>query len=188
MDAGIAIGWVEDAIDCSLPTGPGQRHQRLFRFVRMLKSLPDYREAEAESLKPIVREWWRRARPVVVDKDWLITWGEFLRMWKAVRYPWGEYVMTEVVEAAIRAGCPAEVLEDCDGDPSGLAAAICRELARREEGQFYLDCRTLGRHIGVAHGSAATILREFCRMGLLRLLKRGTRGRASEYEYLGEVG
>ncbi len=178
--------WLEEAILATQPTGPGQRHFRLFDFTRILQTHPESEDWDEESLMQLARRWFDRALPVIGTKDWLVTQEDFLDGWERVRVPLGEELMSKIVQAADRNGCPPEVAADCEGQPSGRAAGICRELWRRGSGEFFLDVRTLGESIGQSHETAATILRGLARRKLIEVRTGGTRGRATEYRYLGQ--
>ncbi len=181
--------WIEASITATQPTGTGQRHHRLFNFIRVLKSHPDSESWRKDICLSIARRWHARALPFIGTKDWLVTRQEFLDGWERVKFCLGKHLLPEVVRSAIENGCPPEVAADIEGQPSGLAAAICRELARHNggDGGFYLACRELGEHIGQSHTTANVILRGLCSLGLIELVKPGTRTLANEYRYLGKL-
>lgn len=94
--------------------------------------------------------------------------------------------ITEIVLCARRAGCPAD-LESLYGDDScGLAAAICRELARRGDGEFFLGHEILGDSLGVSHTVAGACLNALMMDRVIAKVRRHCRRKkqATTYRYL----
>jgi hypothetical protein len=70
-----------------VPKGAGGRNKSLFALARYLKGVtPD---ASREQLKAVIREWHRLALPVIGTAEFEISWGDFMRGWESVRYPFG---------------------------------------------------------------------------------------------------
>src|SRR5262249_2289974 len=65
-----------DAIEASLPAGPGQRNRKVFDLARRLKAMAG-RDTSPAMLRGIVKEWHRRALPVIRTKDFVETWTDF---------------------------------------------------------------------------------------------------------------
>ncbi len=181
----------DDLLSWTLPTGFGQREYCLWKVARSLKSLDETRHLRIDELEPIVRRWHQLALPNVKTKEWYETWGAFARCWERVTVPLGEegdYRMTEILDRARRAGCPRDLGTQSIDPVYGLAAAICRELARESDNlEFYLDCRVLGRLCGVSFGSAAGCLRALAASRVIAKVKAAEKGKATEYRYLRTV-
>lgn len=77
-------GGIPTAIAETLPTATGQRRKLLFELARRLKAIMP--NASSSELKPIVREWFELALPVIGTKEWSETWEDFVGSWQWVRY------------------------------------------------------------------------------------------------------
>src|SRR5262249_6565198 len=74
------------AIEASLAAGPGQRNRKVFDLARRLKAMAGLDTSPA-MLRGIVKEWHRRALPVIRTKDFVETWTDFQTAWLNVRTP-----------------------------------------------------------------------------------------------------
>jgi hypothetical protein len=171
------VGWldltVEQAIECSQPTGHGERHFRIFDLCRMLKSTALVDATEA-GLRPVFEHWFRLARPRIKTKRFRTSWIEFLSGWPRVKRSYGATIATIAKRAH---GQGIERLE-----------SLCRELQLiAGEQPFHLDCRTAGKVLGVHYTSAARWLRILCD-GPLECTRIGDHldRRSSEYRYIGK--
>jgi hypothetical protein len=118
-----------DAIEATLPDGPGQRNRKAFDLARQLKGMVGLDTSPA-MLKAIVAEWHRRALPVITTKDFAETWSDFQIAWLAVKAPHGATVHA-AYDAARRA--PQAYI---DGNAElGVLAAFCRNLSEASGGR-----------------------------------------------------
>jgi hypothetical protein len=165
------------AVRRTLPSGPGQRRNRLFDLAGALKAAPSLVGLPADDLLPVVRSWFRAALPVVRTKDWATTWRDF-------RDAWANY------RPELRAGYLAGVLERARTppapDPASLLAGVCRELQRDHGGRpFPLAVRTAADLLDVSKSTAGRLLGRLRAAGALALVKEGcyATGYAHEYRY-----
>ena len=80
---------IEQAIDATLPRGPGTRNRQLFEFARKLKAIAGLADAKVDDLQPLVAEWHRRALPKITTKEFAESWYDFANSWKSVRFASG---------------------------------------------------------------------------------------------------
>lgn len=176
---------IEAAIVKSRPTGPGMRNGRVFALCRELKAIPSAANATLDELRPVVRRWFELARPVIGTQDFDSTWADFVHGWARVKFPAG----SEPVAMALAAGDAAEppaCAARFDCPKTRRIIGLCRELQRiAGDAEFFIDCRTLGRLIGLDHALASKRLGMLVAEDVLRLVERGQRGRASRFRYIG---
>jgi hypothetical protein len=181
---------VETAIARTLPSQYGSRNRHLFKLARALRAIPDLSripKSQVRLLKPIVQEWYRRARANMLTKDFGETWGDFAHAWGQVRHPEGADVLGDALKAARAAPCPVWATEYADGQQ--LLGALCRELQRRAgEQAFFLGAATAGRCAEVDKVTAWRWLRAFEADGAIVEVVKGSHksGRASRYRYTGD--
>jgi len=174
-----------DLLGWTVPTGPGMREQRLWDLARQLKALPEARALRADLLKPIVHHWWQLALPKIRTKDWFETWGAFSRAWERAIPFGGGAELNEIIDLARRAGCPEELRSEFGTHICGLVAAICRELALRRRGDFWLSNRALARVLGISQPTANSYLNALIGSRVIRKVEEPVRGKsATVYRYL----
>jgi hypothetical protein len=174
-----------DAILATLPTGPGQRNRRLFELARRLKgTMPN---ADADTLRAIVREWHRLAQPVITTKDLGTTWADFGFAWQRVRYPAGQSfgAGAAAAENIVLAGVAAGY----DGDLRRLAQLCAALQAQHGDRPFFLGCRQAGDYLGVPRMTAWRLVQAMTFDGVLLAVRKGTKGsgdapgKASEWRF-----
>jgi hypothetical protein len=173
--AGVSWGAVnvDQAVAMTQPTGPGQRHYRLFELIRLLRSIPETSDVDPRSLAKIVRRWHRLARPQIRTKSFDVTWTEFLDGWQRVKHPVGATIHAIAAEA--------------NGEGSDRLADLCRLLQERAgDRPFYLGCRPAAEVLGVSHMTASRWMKALMAEQVIRLVTPGDRlkHRASEFLYL----
>lgn len=172
---------LEEAIEGTLPTGPGQRNRRVFEFARAVKSLcPD---AEPGSLRQIVVEWHSRALPVIRTKDFRTTLQDFIVAWEAIKS--APLPMQPIIEAADQIKTPANALHY----PPGVQrlVRVCAVLQQQwGDRPFFLSVRKAGEIMGCHHNSAWRTLLELQFDNVIKLETTGSiRGRrASKWRYI----
>ncbi len=166
----LSIDW---AIKTTLPTAPGQRHLKIFQFIRRLRSMPQYQKADPQNLYYQVLSWHKQALPFISTKDFNITWTDFLSGWSLVQFPFGASIQVAAHHAHgktareyINSFC--KVLQSLWGDQP-----------------FFLSVRTAGFFAGVSQTTAHRILKRLQNEGELEMIKKGNfHGRkASLYRY-----
>jgi hypothetical protein len=172
---------VFDAIEATLPTGPGQRNRKLFDLVRRLKGIPGL---DKSYLKSIVQQWHRLALPTIRTKAFAETWEEFQVAWVKVLVPYG-IVLAGAIEAARRV--PHQPIDD--KPELGVLAALCSNLAVAAEGKpFFLSCRTVEELFEVPRMTAWRWLGLLQFHGIIVPVMKGTkRGqKATTWRYVAE--
>lgn len=180
---------VERAIARTVPPNWGKRHRLIFEFARELKAIDEFRDCAPPQLKPLVREWHRRALPSMRTRAWETTWLDFVEGWDKVRTPKGQEAIRMIFARLATLPPPAEA-EEYDRPELRALVSLCRELQRTQSPQpFYLSSRTAGDLLDVAHSVAAVWLRGLCADRVLKLVEQGSAktGRASRFRYLGEI-
>ena len=157
-----------EAIEATLPDGPGQRNRKVFDLARRLKGIAGLDTSPA-MLKAIITEWHRRALPVITTKDFAETWSDFQTAWLAVKTPHGT-----TVQAAYQAARRAPLQLD-DNEDLGILAALCRNLSAAVGGKpFYLSCRMVEKLFGVSRMTAWRSLKALQFYGKIECVKKGT--------------
>jgi len=183
---GIEIdAFIRGAIQASLPKGVGKRNDAIFDFARRLKAHQELAGFEGLQLMKAMEWWFDAARGIVGTKDWDESWSDFLHAWDKVKTPFGESMQAVLEKAKIATNpkCAAQF----SAEPTRLLVRLCRELQHRTgDAPFFLDCRTAANAIETNKDSASSRMRLLVRTGVLKLVKKGHTGRASEFQYLGD--
>jgi hypothetical protein len=175
---------IAQAIRLTRPSSKGHRHRCLFRFARHLKAIPSLANAEAATLRPIVRQWFEAALPNIGTKEFDETWADFCTAWENVKFPAGQEPIHQIYKQAIAKPLPqaAELYETAS---LRNLVGLCNELQQVAGPEpFYLGCRTAGEVLGINHVLANKWLRQLERDNVLEVTKRGTQNRVSRYRYL----
>ena len=171
---------IPSVIAATLPTGPGQRFHKLFALGRQLKAA--FPDADATKLKPIVRQWFVLALPIIQTKEWSETREDVTYAWRSIGAKWAAFVES------------SKTVQTDTGDHDGAAAVaiikLCATLqAYHGDGvPFPLSCRKAGDAAGITHERAARILRMLAFEGIIQLVKAGATkgsGKAAVYLFLG---
>jgi hypothetical protein len=176
---------IERAISDTQPEQEGQRHRKLFDLCRSLKAIPSVVKAKRSTLRPIVKEWHRRALATIRTKEFSATWADFLDAWKRVKYPAGHGRIDRAFKNAMKRKPPRRAARLYPDEPKMiLLAALCRVLQHRAgDKDFFLDCRTVGRLFDVSHKTAWKMLRVLCADRILKLRKSGSLARHLANQY-----
>jgi Bifunctional DNA primase/polymerase, N-terminal len=181
---------IQQAIDASLPTGPGQRNRKVFLFVQHLKAIPQLAHAEPQSLEPLVRRWHSQALPRITTKGFTETLADFVMAWKRAKFAAGAKLIGPIFQRALLAELP-EVARRYDDEPKlQLLISLCRELQRSAgEESFFLSCAKAGELMGLQPMTIWRWIELLKAQNVLELTTKGTtgrKGRASDYRYLGD--
>jgi len=183
-------GEIEAAIVETLPTRAGQRNRKIFDLCRRLQALPDLATLDPGILRPVVTAWHERALLVIGTKEFSETYADFILAWAKVKYPAGNGKIEAVFDLAQKSQSPQKAVQLYDYEESlRLLASLCRELQRQAgDADFFLDCRTAGRLLGVPHNTAWRWLTILCVDGLLRAGEKGSQAKhkANRYRYLAD--
>lgn len=181
----LSVTWTED-LERTLPHSEGQRNRSTFALARLLKGIPQFADAAAEQMEPIVREWHRRAFPIMGTKPFDETRIDFLVSWGRVKFPAGTGPLEQIMRKATTSRLPAAAKRyDSDGVRKlvGLCAAL-QDAAG--DAAFFLSCRTAAKVLGIPHHETAwrwiMLLKHD---GLLVETEKATPIRAARYRYIG---
>lgn len=180
---------IEQAITETLPTGTGMRHRKIFELARALKAIAELDGSPADFLKPVIKDWHRRARDVIHTKDFLDTWVDFDGAWRGVKYPRGN-VLRKFWESAEIEPQPKDTSTLADYDYGPRVYALCRDLQKHHgEEPFFLGCRKLGEVAGISPAQANLVLRGLeADKHLVRVSTGDLKSRnASEFFYRGPL-
>jgi len=177
---------VFDAVfERTIPKRQGDRNHNIWQACRLLKSFDETRMLPIDELSPIIKRWFQLALPKIGTEDFAITLADFAVAWKRVKTPFSQGAdMNEILNRARAAGCPARIRPTFGMSVAGLVAAICRQLAIKGGGKFYLDVRTLGGLVNKSKNDAAAYLTALQASRVIRRLTEPQRGRACTYRYL----
>jgi len=176
---------VDDAIVRSVPRVEGERHYRIFHFARLLKAMPAYAEADPRSLRSEFRRWWDSARRVMRTQEWEDSWLDFINAWPDAWPLREDRVMTALKDAEAKPMPEAAGEYDC---PTMMRLiALCRELQQAAGDQpFYLSCAKAEEVLDIDRMKAWRRLKLLVADGVLELVEKGTKVRASRYRYHGD--
>lgn len=181
---------IEEAIERTLPKDIHTRHRKTFDFLRELKSMPEYTEADPKEFRSAVEQWHKKALPNIETKEFEETWIDFLKGWDKIKWEIGESPMAQIFEKAIQLEPPKVAVEKYpEHSKLKILVSLCRELQRAAgENPFFLSTRTGARLLKV---KPMTISRWFFLLqsdGILKLVSKGgtakTVRKASRYRYI----
>lgn len=186
---------IEEIIRRHAPKGPSQRNSRLFDLVRHLKWLPEYMDADSDTLEPIMQQYHKLAKPFS-DTPYSVTRFDFLYAWDRAKHPPGQSPVTPAFKAAQEKPLPPEAARYDDSPQLQLLVALCCELQRLAgTGIPFLSCRDATRVLGMdPQKQAMTVhrwLQGLARDRIIRIIERGTAGvaggKAMRFKYLGQM-
>jgi len=176
---------IEKAIAATLPAEGAKWGRKLFAFARNLRGILG--NADVRTLRSHVMAWHRRA---FGDKPFDETWTAFLLGWSKIKVPVGAKPALETAFARASAKPPVPIAVQLYSEgPLVLLAGICRELqALAGDADFYLDCRSAGRLLGLDHTTAWRCLNLLCTHGILIAGTVGSMAtrRASRFRFIAE--
>jgi len=180
---------VENAIQATLPTGPGTRNQQVFQLARALKGIPSLAIQSPESLRWIVQKWHALALPHINTKPFEETWIDFLKGWPRVLTPMRLKLLGDALKAA-RDNPVAGVTYD--NEDARVLVALCRELqASVGDVPFFLASRTAGRLFGVNHSTVSRWLFLLEADGWIKTIVKGgtpeNPRKATRFRYTGSL-
>ncbi|OHB54868.1 MAG: hypothetical protein A2Y12_05505 [Planctomycetes bacterium GWF2_42_9] len=177
---------IEKIIARTLPTGNGMRNRRVFDFVRAIKSLPQYSNADPLELRPLVEQWHKSALSKIQTKDFEESWIDFLKGWERVRYLEGEEPLAVIFKQVQSEPLPEMAVKLYPSNPKiQILVAVCMELQRLSgEEPFYLATRPAGKYLEVSAMQASRYLFLLCMEKVLIEVKKGAGSKASRYRYI----
>ena len=148
----IGEGAVEKAIVETLPREFGTRNRKVFELARVLKTLPQFADADPRQLRDIVRSWHKRALPKIRTKEFEETWIDFLKAWPRLKYTMGKEPMAQIFEKAVQLESPEIAVKKYPGNAKlKILVSLCRELQRAAgDSPFFLSVRTAAKLLDIS--------------------------------------
>jgi hypothetical protein len=180
------------AVSECVPTKRHQNHRLLFELARAAKGLEKRRVTQPERFEAMFNYWHELAveflRPGQSRDCYFF---EFLDALECVRYPLGEGIIEMAFANAQAEETPPEAIR-FESPQLRVFVCFCREMQRLVgERAFFLSVRTVQDLFQLGHPmEASRWLSGLCRVGILKLVKRGrkhvagTRGEPNEFRYL----
>jgi hypothetical protein len=162
--------FISYAVAQTVPTGYGQRNDRLFSYARMLR-LAFAESEDVDELRPHVEAWHRAALPRIRTKRFDVTWKRFRQAWRDVRLPFGTTLGSIVALAQREPIAIAGRSRDRD-----RVASLFRAASIVHGGDFHLGCRTIGVCLNMRWSTANRICHELVARGLLKIVRPGKCG------------
>jgi hypothetical protein len=177
-------GEIEDAIEATIPSGPGNRNggsNALFGFARkvigVLGGIPDESLADRLALM-----WYQKAESMIATKDPGVTCADFARALAKVRVPdtgMGpiDLAMSMIDEQAVPSFARLFAIHS-ENSPSVRLGKLLVALNEVTGGHgFYLSCHVAGSVVGLKHDQAYRILQKWVRAKVLEIIEPGVPGR-----------
>ncbi len=119
---------ISQAIHQTLPSRFGQRHNRIFDFVRRLRGIPELRAKSGLNVLPYGEEWYRAALPFIATKDWKTSRERFLSAWDVVKFPKTDEVLKSCL-AEVDSSSPSPIAIRYLRDPVAVRLiGLCERL------------------------------------------------------------
>jgi hypothetical protein len=176
---------VEDAIAKTLPKAEGKRNWMVFQLCRWLKGIPELANLTAKQLKPIVKEWHKKALPVITTKPFDVTWADFTYGWPRVKYPKGDGILRKATQKALEAKDILPEAEQYELSEVRFLVRVCYELQQLTAPKpFWLSCHSAVGILGVSHTQANKWLQMLVADDILKVEKQHTTKTATRYRYI----
>jgi hypothetical protein len=178
---------VETSIAETVPNVEGTRNFQLFQFARRLQGIPELAGCDPKRLRPLVKEWHRRALPHISTKDFDETWADFLFGWPRVRYA-GVDALKKAIQSATVRTYDLKCLADYEGERTRFLICVCYELHKASGGSpWWMSCRDAAEILAKTHETANKFLHMFEKGGVLQAVDRKAGGKkATRYRFTGE--
>lgn len=166
---------VDHAITKTLPTGPGQRHNLVFKFARRLKGIGGL-DTSYEAMRSYIREWHCRALPFITTKSFAATEAAFFDAWESAKTPLSDDQFNEVAARALAAPDPEWFARLLRPDGARKLLKVGMALQEKNDGaEFFLSARKAAEVINVDPKLANGLLNGLAKAGYLRVVEKGTR-------------
>jgi hypothetical protein len=178
---------VLDAITKTLPTGPGQRYNLIFKFARRLKAIAGLDTSPA-ALLTYIKEWHRQALPNIRTKQFQTTEIDFYDSWENSKVPLSDEHLWNLVHEKLKQPDPAWFRDWFFPQSGKRLLRVCIALQEYAgDKHFFLSARRAGDAIGMAPKDANALLRRLVKRGILEVVEKGTyqSGQATTFRYIG---
>jgi hypothetical protein len=167
----------EDAVRAALPKNEITFHQdfrrAVFNLARYLKAVSGLLDKQAGDLKPLIREWYDKAKAFLPGRTFAETYAEFVTGWPAVKHPAGDSPVKLAWETVQRQPLPPEA-KNYDDERIGKLISLCRQLQREHGGdEFFLSGYVVARLLGISQPTAAKLFKVLQADGILEVVDQG---------------
>jgi len=180
--AGVPTHTVEQIIEMTQPTQPGQRHRQLFNLARGLSFECALANTPLPDLKKIVQHWFDMAKPKIGTQAFSESWSDFVHAWPRVNSPLATNSLAAAWDA-VQAGELPPIAEEYDAPKIKQLIGLCYHLGRDRD-SFYLSTHKAGVLFNVKPMQVLRWLRMLQADMVLALVKTGNETRASTYKWL----
>jgi len=174
---------VEEILERTQPTQPGQRHKQLFNLARGLFFECGLANEPLPALKKIVRRWFDMATPKIGTQAFSESWSDFVHAWPRVRSPLATNALAAAWDA-VQAGELPTIAKDYDEPKIQRFIGLCWHLGKDSE-SFYLSTHKAGTLLDVKPMQIWRWLRMLQADQILTLVKTGTQTLATTYRWAG---
>lgn len=177
-----------DIIRRFLPGGYGERHYKIFKLARSLKSEPEYSDCDVVELRSLFRRWFHLALPNIRTKDFTISWYDFINAWGNVKFP--IINLEKTFQKSLKSKPPGEIRGSYpENKKLQIFTNFCRELQCDVGCQpFFLSTRKAGFLLGVSPMQISRFIKILRVEGYLELVEKGggknNPRKASRYRYV----
>lgn len=156
----------------------GDRNAKCFELARWLKAVAP--EASLDELRLVVQDWHKMFVDIMETKEFSETWIDFTYGWNKVKHPYGETLKQLFAQLP---DLPMWMQGHAFGDRGEKLLRLCVALDERNAGNpFPLAGHALAPYLGCTSQRTYTIINAAATCGYIRLISKGMRRRASEYQ------
>lgn len=171
------------SVGCSAttPRHEGERNRCLFELARRLKATkPNANDAERRAL---VQEWLVAHYATIRTKSLAVSLDDFERAWGSVKFIPGHALNSALDGVNMHAPLPPALAKKGYGPFEAPLLHVCAALQDRAGDEpFFITSRVAASLLGhIDHSTAAAMLRQFVRDGVLQLVSKGSGRIASRY-------
>ena len=167
-----------------LPNHHGKFHVIIFNLARHLRSR--YPDTTADDCLSVARQWHDEYQVKHKGVEWQDVKTEFVAAWRRIKIAAGESFIDQIKEKIdMSKPIPPELEQLFYDEKMWRAVQCCQEAARiRDDGVFFMSCRSLAPMVDVEFRTAANMLKGMVGDGLLEILEKGGRYKATSYRWI----
>jgi hypothetical protein len=173
---------VEQIIETTQPTQPGQRHRQLFNLARGLAFECALADEPMPELKKIVRRWFDMAKPKIGTQAFSESWSDFVHAWPRVKSPLATNTLATAWDAVQSGELPA-IAEEYDEPKIQRLVGLCWHLGKGRE-SFFLSTHKAGPLLDVKPMQVLRWLRMLQADEHLQLVKTGNQNTSNTYRWI----
>jgi hypothetical protein len=166
-------------------------NRAVFIVAQYLKGLDMQEARTVADLKPAFRQFYDRVNGLLVDEcgealSFGQAWAQLTELWPKVKYPKGA-LLDQARARAKGYTKPRPEIAWCEDKPIQDVVNTTYELKElRRDGHFFLSGYQAGDIMGRTQKMGRAVMQMLTTEGIYRLVERGTRRKATLYEYTGD--